>query len=137
MRKLIDIPDDQVEFLKIEAVKKGTSFKAYLEYIVNQHANEDLFYAELHNESQLGRGVNSYLILLYERIKDVEFNFYEFENKDNFNESPRKFKNMFEFLNAIIHGAEMTIQFNCEGEEADEYFKWRGYEDSSDLISKK
>lgn len=32
MRKNIDIPDDQVERLKLEAVKNGLSFKKYLEH---------------------------------------------------------------------------------------------------------
>jgi len=32
MKKLIDIPDEEIERLKLEAVKSGLSFKKYLEH---------------------------------------------------------------------------------------------------------
>jgi len=98
MRKLIDINDEEVGKLKIEAVKQGKSFKSYLEdkILINEHNDKVDYLFEKENsfatllsidvekqtktdlvkimlsETQEGRGVVSHLIDCYHIVyKDV------------------------------------------------------------------
>jgi predicted DNA-binding protein len=72
MRKLIDIPDEIVEDLKVSAVKNKKSFKKYLEALIEQEVNEvETLSDAIKNDDQLIRSIGNYLIETYEEVKDI------------------------------------------------------------------
>jgi len=128
MKKLIDIADEEVEKLKIEAVKQGKSFKSYLEDKILMkwiderinstfvHENgfnpitelkENSISSELAqiilSETQESRGVSSYLIDSF----DLAY------KNDSIDEKSHK-KELIRFMKDVVDELNMLIETNEE-----------------------
>jgi hypothetical protein len=112
MKKLIDIPDEIVKNLKIEAVKNDESFKAYLEQVIINSSEfskvtEMAMYAL--DDRQAIRPFWNYIANTFDGLKDKEWN----------NEEGLKFTDRIEFYTFLKQTLEWMIQV-AEEEAKDE-----------------
>jgi hypothetical protein len=137
MRKLIDIADEHIERLKIEAVKQGKSFKSYLEdKILMKGLDERINYIFTHengfepvtllnensiseltqiilSETQESRGVSSYLIDSFNLAYGYDDEMYD-EKEENIDNLLEKKQHLIQFMKDIVGELNMLIEANQE-----------------------
>lgn len=110
MKKLIDIPDEIVASLKIEAVKDGESFKSYLEQVIVNNfeftkSTEMALYAL--NDKQAIRPFWNYISMTFDSLQNREWE----------NEEGIIFNNRIEFYEFLKDTLDFMIQIAREEEK--------------------